>query len=223
MQFSENTINILKNFATINQSICFKAGSQIRTRSASKDIYAIADLEETFPIDFSIYELNRLLNVTSLFDKPDFVFEESFVKVGAGRNCVKYFYSPAAVVAGTVVTQQDYARDIKMPAVKAEFDLKQAELVKIMKAAAVIGAPTITIRGKGGVLELVAHDKKNSSSDSFSLDLGATDVEFNADFKIESLKMIHTDYRVTVTENTISKFVAVNAPLTYFVAGEISV
>ena len=49
MKLSEQTVNILKNFSTINQNILVKEGSQLRTMSTMKNILAEAEVTEAFP------------------------------------------------------------------------------------------------------------------------------------------------------------------------------
>ena len=49
MKLSDRTINLLKNFATINQSILFKQGKSLRTISVMKNILAEANVDEDFP------------------------------------------------------------------------------------------------------------------------------------------------------------------------------
>jgi len=59
MKLSKHTLNMLKNFSDINMSIEIKEGNILRTVSVQKNILAQAELEDTFPQDFAIYELNR--------------------------------------------------------------------------------------------------------------------------------------------------------------------
>ena len=93
MKLSESTLSLLKNFSTINQSILFKQGSRLRTISVMKNILAEATINEEFPKDFGIYDLNEFLSVLGLVDDPNLDFSEDSVKVlGSGAN-VKYFYS----------------------------------------------------------------------------------------------------------------------------------
>ena len=61
MKLSEKTVNLLKNFASINQSIAFKKGNTLRTMSVMKNILAEAEIEEEFPKDFAIYDLVQFL------------------------------------------------------------------------------------------------------------------------------------------------------------------
>jgi hypothetical protein len=63
MKLSNDTITVLKNFATINQGIYFKQGKTIKTVSPQKNIMAEVTVEEEFPIDFGVYDLNNFLSV----------------------------------------------------------------------------------------------------------------------------------------------------------------
>ena len=74
MNLSNETISVLKNFATINQNLVIKSGSSISTMSAMKNIVASAKVKETWPTDFAIYDLNEFLSALSLFEKPSLDF-----------------------------------------------------------------------------------------------------------------------------------------------------
>ena len=73
MKLSEQTIKLLENFSTINESILIKKGNRIRTISVMKNIFAEAEVQEEFPRDFAIYELKQFLNGLSLHDDPDLI------------------------------------------------------------------------------------------------------------------------------------------------------
>ena len=66
MKLSESTVNLLKNFSSINQSILFKEGTKLRTISVMKNILVEHNVTEEFPRDFGIYDLNQFLNGLSL-------------------------------------------------------------------------------------------------------------------------------------------------------------
>ena len=59
MKLSSHTTSVLKNFATINQNLVIKEGNSIATMSAMKNIVAKAEVEETFPQEIAIYDLNN--------------------------------------------------------------------------------------------------------------------------------------------------------------------
>ena len=77
MKLNSGTLNVLKNFATINQNLMIKEGSTITTMSAMKNIVAKASVEETFPKQIAIYDLNEFLSSTSLFKQPVIDFEDN--------------------------------------------------------------------------------------------------------------------------------------------------
>ena len=62
MNLTDKTLTVLKNFAGINNSILVKEGNQLRTISVAKNILAEAEIEEDFPRQFGIYDLNQFLN-----------------------------------------------------------------------------------------------------------------------------------------------------------------
>ena len=92
MKLSEKTLNILKNFSSINQSILVKQGNQLRTISVAKNILAEAEIKEDFPRDFAIYDLNQFLNGLSLHQDPEMDFSpDSYVTIREGKASCKIF------------------------------------------------------------------------------------------------------------------------------------
>ena len=79
MKLSSNTTSVLKNFATINQNLVIKEGNTIATMSAMKNIVAKAEVEESFPQEVAIYDLNEFLGALSLFSSPLLDFNDSYV------------------------------------------------------------------------------------------------------------------------------------------------
>ena len=93
MKLSKSTLDILKNFSNINQSICFKKGTELSTLSIQKNILSRAEVEETFPKNFAIYDLSEFLSGLTLFEDPEFDFSnDSFVTIKDRRNTSAYSY-----------------------------------------------------------------------------------------------------------------------------------
>lgn len=63
MQVSNETIEVLKNFAGINPNIVISPGQKLKTISEAKNIMAEADITEDFPLEFGIYDLHEFLSV----------------------------------------------------------------------------------------------------------------------------------------------------------------
>ena len=79
MKISTKTLDVLKNFSEINQSKLIKKGKKLKTVSTLKNILAHADVEENFPQDFAIYQLNEFIGVLSTMGNPDLTFHDKYV------------------------------------------------------------------------------------------------------------------------------------------------
>jgi hypothetical protein len=91
MNLSNDTLNVLKNFATINPNVVFKPGQKLKTISESKTILASATIVEDFPQEFGVYDLNEFLSVLNLIDNPTLDFEEKAVLVTGGGQKIILF------------------------------------------------------------------------------------------------------------------------------------
>ena len=58
MKLSDDTVQVLKNFSGINQSLQFKSGNTLKTISPLKTIFVEATVGESFPKEFALYDLN---------------------------------------------------------------------------------------------------------------------------------------------------------------------
>ena len=88
------TIEVLKNFCSINKSIVIKPCNQIATLSINKNILAIADVEEQFESQISIYDLGVFLGGLSLFDQPKIdTTDSNYVTVSdqRGKSKTRFF------------------------------------------------------------------------------------------------------------------------------------
>ena len=215
MKLSDITLSLLKNFSPINQSILFKQGSKLRTISVMKNIYAEASIGENLPKDFGIYDLNQFLNGLTLHNSPDLDFtNDGHVVIKEGRMRSKYFFADP----GVIVTPPD--KEIEIPSVDVSFELSTNQLDKLLKAAAVYQLPDFCAVGGAGVVQLVVRDKKNDTSNSFSVIVGETDKEFTFNFKIENIKILPGTYDVSISQKLMSKFVSKDYDLKYYVALE---
>ena len=130
MKLSDNTLSVLKNFSTINQSILFKQGTKLRTISVMKNILAEVKLKEELPKDFGIYDLNQFLNGMGLHHNPELDFNnDGYVVIKEGKMRSKYFFADPQVI----VTPPD--KPIELPSEDVSFTLSTDQLDKLLKAA----------------------------------------------------------------------------------------
>ncbi len=215
MKLSDKTILLLKNFSSINQSILFKAGTTLRTMSVMKNILAEATIEEEIPKDFGIYDLNQFLNGLSLHQSAELDFaKDEHVVIKEGKMRSKYFFADPSVIVSPP------EKEISLPSEDVSFVITSQQLEKLKKAASIYQLPDISAIGGGGVVKLVARDKKNNTSNDFSIVVGETDKDFVFNFKEENLKIIPGTYDVTISSKLLSRFVAQNYDLTYYIALE---
>ena len=215
MNLSDKTLTILKNFAGINNSILVKQGTQLRTISVAKNILAEAQIDEEFPRDFGIYDLNQFLNGLSLHQDPEMDFSpESYLNIRQGKRRVKYFYADPAVIISPP------EKEITLPSEDVHFQLDSIALEKLLKAAAVYQLPDLAAVGDAGVVKLVVRDKKNDTSNEFAVVVGETDKVFSFNFKVENIKIIPGAYDVIVSQKLLSKFTNTSCDLKYYIALE---
>ena len=201
MKLNQRSVQILKNFSTINPSVQFREGNALKTISPNKTIMARAMLEDQIPQDFAIYDLSRFLGVSSLFEDPNYDLGERNVVISAPNRRVSYtFADPNTIVAPP-------NKDIDIGDCDITFDLDQTQFAEVMKALGVMGFPEVVIAGENGKIVLRATDTKNPSADTYDIEVGETDQEFQAVFKAENLKILQGNYRVAISSRQISHFV----------------
>ena len=215
MKLSDSTVNLLKNFSNINQSILFKKGNSLRTISVMKNILAEATINEELPKDFGIYDLNQFLNGLSLHNNPDLDFtNDNYVVIREGRSRSKYFFADPNVI----VCPPD--KSIELPTEDVSFELKTEQLDKLLKAAGIYQLPDLSAIGEDGVVKLVVRDKKNETSNDFAVVVGETEGKFVFNFKVENIKLIPGSYDVVVSQKLLSKFTCREHDLSYYIALE---
>jgi hypothetical protein len=215
MKISNETLNVLKNFSTINSSLVVKQGSLIRTVSPVKNILAEYTCSETFERNFALYDLNEFLGGLSLFKDPEFIFDnDSFVTIKNGRSKVKYFFSDPSLITSPSDKQ------IPMDGDNVEFELSEEVLSTLIKAANVYQLKDLSLISDNGEINLVVRNKDNDTSNDFSAKVGETDKQFTFNFKIENIKIIPDVYKVVVSPRNISQFTSSKYNLRYWIALE---
>ena len=218
MKLSKHTLNMLKNFSDINMSIEIKQGNILRTVSVQKNILAQAELEDEFPKDFAIYELNRFLGAASLFNDPEFEFNAKSANIGTPKHSVDYVYCDPSMI----VTPPE--NNITFPDPEVKFTLSQDALSQVMKASNVLGTPEIAVEGgpaPADSIRIKALDVNNDSTDTFQvvLDENSGD-KFRFVFKTENMKMVPGNYDVEISSKGISHFTLQGQNLQYWIATE---
>ena len=218
MELSNRTVEILRNFSTINPNIVVNGGNVLKTMSIAKNIVSRAEIDESFPNTFGIYDLSEFLSVLSLVDRPSITFGENFCTVsdGSGLSSVKYFYSDPEMLSAP-------KKDIVMPECEVKFLLTNETLSKIKRASSALGYENISIRPNGSAIEITVVDTDDSTSNSFSVLVEGQfpeGADFNFIMGVNNMKLMGEDYEVSISTKLISHFKSITSNTQYFIALE---
>lgn len=203
MKLSARTIQILKNFNQINQSIIFTPGNTLRTISPMSTVMAKATIDETIPQNFAIFDLSRFLGVLSLFDDPDIDFSDKFLEIKSGKQKLSYQYADPSHIKAPP------DKEIEIPADNVEKILTAATMQSVMKAVAVLQLPDIAFTGKDGNMYIEALDTSPKSkapgvsSDTFAVNIGETTKQFKVIVKPDNIKLLHGDYTLKISSKKV--------------------
>ncbi len=216
MKLSESTINILKNFATINAGMQFKEGSVVRTISKGQNVLGKATVTETFEKDFVIYDLNRFLSLCGSLTDPEIVInsDANNLTVKSGTSKTTYGLADESMIVAPP------AKELKIENAEVNFRLTKEDMSQVLKLSGILGLPNIAVIGDGASISIATLDVKNDESDNFSIKVGETTSNFKMIFNTENLKMIPGTYDVAISSKGISHFKHATDPVEYWIATE---
>jgi gp45 sliding clamp, C terminal len=216
MKLSNETLNVLKNFAGINSGLEFKTGNTIKTISSTKTVLATATLKDTFPQDFCIYDLNQFLSVHSLGKDTELDFDTNNVIFKFGRSKTKY----RMTAKNMIVSPPD--KELKLPSIDGSFKLTEEDLTQALKNASVLQSPNLAFESDGEKVSVTVFNAKDDSAHTNTIQIGdaTNDQVFKAVFLTENFKMIHGTYNVEISKAGLSHFKNDAGDLEYFIAIE---
>ena len=204
ISISKTTHEVLRNFLSINKSITIQAGSVISTLSVNKNIMARYECEEVFTRDLPIYDLSDFCNAIRLCQSPelDLSNENYFLlRDPVTKGKFKIFYSdPDLIVTAN-------GKEIKLNNPEVVFTLKSSNLKMLQIASQAQSIDDLCIYGNDGVMSICVTDKKNDTSNVYSIEMGPTDDEFCHCFKMENLRLMSDyDYEVSIYDGRVALF-----------------
>lgn len=215
MKLSENTISVLKNFASINSGIVLKPGKFQRTMSIDKCVLAEVTLEEEIPTTFGIYDLPQFLGNLSALDHPEIDIQDNVAKIKDGVVNMNYFSCSPNLIA----TPPE--KNLEMKNADVTFKLTNDMLQKLLRLASMNDLSNLTVVGKNGKLLIKAHERANDTSNSATIELGDYEgADFEKSFKTENLKMLPNDYEVSLNLASFALFENKSKNIRYFVSFE---
>ena len=212
MKLSNETLALLKNFASINTNIMFRPGSTISTMSSVKTVFAVAKVAETFPKEVAIYDLNSLLSLLTLMENQEIEFNDNSLSITKDQGKFEYFYSrPEIIVAPPAGKSIEFDNHF-------QFKLTAEDVQIINKAAAITSAPHIFITSKNQSVTISVADRKNKTANSYTKQVGTCMVDFDVFIGVELFKIIPDAYTVTVSKKKLIHFKHHSKDLEYWLA-----
>ncbi|QOI66532.1 sliding clamp DNA polymerase accessory protein [Erwinia phage FBB1] len=200
MKFSKDTLNILKNFSTINSSIMLKKGSFVMTRTVNATSYAEATISDTIDFDVAIYDLPGFLSILAL------VGEGADISMAKDGNiCIKDARSTIFWPAADPSTISYPNKNITFPTASVIFELKGEDMQQLMRVSrsSSMQIDTLCVTNKDGKIIINGYNKSADSANMrelYSLIVADYDGTNNFSFFINmaNMKMQPADYKVMI-------------------------
>lgn len=216
MKLSEDTVNILKNYSGINQSLQFKVGNTLKTISPLRTIFVEATISESFPQEFSIYDLNKLLAKVSLYKDAELSFDSDKVNISANKKSdyIKYCSSKVIVVPPE--------KPISLGEPDCSFSLSQEDLDWMRKSAGISGSPNFVFESDGSTIHFIATDVKDDAADQSKIEIDTVQdgSKFRVVMKVENFKLLEGSYDVAIAKKGLARFKHKTVDITYYIAIE---
>ena len=215
-----NTMEVIRNFGTINQNLVFRKGNILRTIADAKNVLAMATLDEEFPQDFGIYDVNEFIGAFNLIEDGAVHYQDKHMVIANGKSSINYFYSDIEMLTNPP------EKDLQVPDPEVTFNLTQDILSQLRKASSALGHKSVIIGStENDSVTLSIVDPKNMTSNEYTIEVDGVwheDTQSNTrlSINIDNLKLLPGDYTVEVSNKLISKFTNVSKQIQYWIALE---
>lgn len=199
------TLNILRNFAQIDNALSVSPGNVLTIQNGNvNSMQARATVEEHFPVAFAVHDLNQWMSILTLHRgaAPEIEFGEQSMQISfsgdqhtdAGQ--VEYFYSDPLLFK---------APPPALPALTNlfSFEMKQRDIVAVEKTSAVLSSSLLSVIGDGQSVHLTLHQGRDDSSQhSYRKLIGESTDHFHMALKMDLFKLLPQQYRVHLVRAT---------------------
>ena len=207
MKLSKDTLNILKNYASINPGIMLKPGNHLMTKSINNVVYAETTIDDTIDFELGIYDLSNFLSVLALLgDDSDIVLDNatSIATITNGKSKIYY----TAADASTVVSP---SKAIQFPVSDVIFEINGEDFTKLTRAARTLSIDTLAITADQGKILINGYNKtvdQELLNVLYSFECSDYDgtAEFNFLINMANMKMLADDYKVMISSKGAIKF-----------------
>ena len=216
MKLSNETLNVLANFASMNPNLEFKKGKDIKTISSTKAVLAKAVLKDDFPQDFCVHDLNQFLMTYNHSKDTEIKFEDKNIIVEYNpRSKVEFRMSEKS----TILVPPD--KELSLPSIDVKTTIKEEDFKDFLKISSMLKSPHMAIESDGDTVFLISYDAKDNSAHKQSIKIDdGNGKKFRIAFLIENIRFIAGTYDVEVSSKGLALFKNKNQAIQYFVAAE---
>ncbi len=191
MNLSPETIEILQQFSTINESIKIEPGNVLRIMDKSRAIYGNATIAEDFPNTVSIASIREFLALYDLFEEPTLTFSNKSVEITDGDQHSTYWYADEGAF-------KDIPRSVKK-SYQTEVKISKAQLQTLLRAAYTLKVPDIRFFSDREGVHVRAINTEMSTSNYYDILLSPEPASgLDVRLHIDRCKLLARDYTIGV-------------------------
>jgi hypothetical protein len=205
-------MDVLGNFANINNALHIHEGERQRTNLITKTLIVDAKLPEKFPIEFGIYDMSQFLGVLSLFEEPNLDFDNKVITIHEAKKKATYRCCDVALVKKN---KFPFEQDFSLSSVDISFDLSKEMWRQVTSATRVLGLDHIAVIGNGETISVSSLNVTDPDNHQISFEVGETNKEFKLIYNIDSLKILPHNYKVNISKSKFTKFISQDMNLEY--------
>jgi len=172
MKISQKTISLLENFQKINNGLVVDPGSVLSTVSPTGNIIATANIDEEFPLQVCVYNLQEFLTVVNLFPDSELDINEqkiTFKSSAGGATIVQSVPNLITNLSGKKIPSAE-------PIVSFTFPTTALATIPKMQ----LTLPNVELLADGELLRVRLLDLSNPSTTVLEFNVSETDKKFKA-------------------------------------------
>lgn len=213
MYLSDSTLEILKNFSQIKDSILFKEGNVLNTCTTERSVLAKAVLEDYFPQTFGIYELKTFLSLLTLgASKPMLDIKDDYVLITneETKSTVSYRTAEESLIRHPKFSELDNSDTV------VEFKIDENILKWVISTSRILRSDYLRFVGDGKCIKMISASRESSNKDQITI--CESDVEFDVMIELNLLNVIMGAYTVKIDPNRFIYMKKDDMNLEYWIA-----
>ncbi len=223
IEISQHTIDVLKSFTHINNSIRIAKGNRIRVMNVAETVFGDVTVPEEFPADVNVVDMGKMLAVFNLpglkkAEQKFIDFQESHMVISGGRTRVKYRYTERSFV-----TPADMEFELENDDLTIELDWDT--LNDFIRSCSQLQLTLVEVGASNGRAFIRGlNPELGDESNDYEMDLGETEYE-DCTFGVmrSYMNFKSGNYKLQIDGDGIAEFVDNDQQLKYHIGVELTV